>query len=329
MSQLTIFITYGTIFYAGGSFIINDGLPFGSMMKAMMSILFAAFGIGQAQQYVGDLSKAKSAVISLYSVLNTKTAIDPLDENERLKHKPAQFNGKIEFRNVEFTYPTRPEQKVLKDVSFIIHPGQSAAFVGFSGSGKSTIIQLIERFYDASAGQILIDDMPIQDYNIIELRKNIGLVMQEPHLFKRSMVENIRYGKINGATDEQIVGAAKKAELEEIIAANGQKDNDLSGGQKQRVAIARAILKDPKILLLDEATSALDKTNEEKIQETLDKVMAEKTSVTVAHRLSTIEKCDVIYVLQAGQIVEVGNYHELIAKKDKFYSLARGQAQAH
>jgi len=203
---------------------------------------------------------------------------------------------------------------------------KNVAFVGFSGSGKSTIVSLIERFYDATEGQVLIDDIDVRDYNLIELRTKIGIVMQESVLFKREVKENIRYGRLT-ANDEEVTVAATKANISKFFTGKeaGTKDTPVSGGEKQRIAIARAILKDPKILLLDEATSALDKETEIEVQKSLDIVMEGKTSISVAHRLSTIEKCDTIYVLEAGLIVEQGNYESLMHLKGKFYSLAKGQ----
>lgn len=327
ISQFTIFVTYGTIFYAGGNFISQGTLTFGNMMKSILSIVFAAFGVGQAQQYVGDITKAKNALESLFTVLENVSNIDPLAEDQADKNLAENLKGRIEFRNVNFAYPTRPDQIVLKNLNLIIEPGQSAAFVGFSGSGKSTIVQLIERFYDVTDGQILIDDIDIKEYNLEKLRKQIGIVMQEPSLFKREVMENIRYGRLT-ANDEEVIQAAKDANIMKFFQGPdaGKKDTPVSGGEKQRIAIARAILKNPKILLLDEATSALDKESETEVQKSLDALMINRTTITVAHRLSTIEQCDVIYVLEAGCIVESGKFQDLLDKKGKFYALSRGKA---
>jgi len=319
-SQFITFITYAVIFYAGGSFIVQQTLTLGNMMKAMFSILFAAFGLGQAQQYVGDYSKAKIAIDSVFSILDAPSTINPLDEENKKKKDASQIKGKIEFRNVCFHYPTRPELKVLKNISFIIQPGQNIAFTGFSGSGKSTIIQLIERFYDCDSGEILIDDVNIKDYDLISLRKRIGIVMQEPNIFKRSVAKNILYGKF-GSSIEDIKEAAIKANIGDFFANGkmGEKDDNVSGGQKQRISIARAILKDPRILLLDEATSALDKNSESEVQNAIDNASQNRTTVTVAHRLATIEKCDVIFVLNQGVIVEKGTHQQLLAIQGHYY----------
>jgi ABC-type multidrug transport system fused ATPase/permease subunit len=192
--------------------------------------------------------------------------------------------GKIEFRNVIFSYPTRPNQIILNRLNFTIHPGQRAAFIGYSGSGKSTVVQLLERFYDVQGGEILIDDINIKNYDLIALRKLISLVMQEPVLFKKDIIDNIRYGKLD-ATKEEIIIAASEAKIIKFIQPEYDKNIlPVSGGEKQRIAIARAIIKQPKILLLDEATSALDKLVEEDIQRSLDEVMKNKTSIVIAHR---------------------------------------------
>jgi ABC-type multidrug transport system fused ATPase/permease subunit len=178
----------------------------------------------------------------------------------------------------------RPNHLIFKNFNLVINPGQKAAFVGYSGCGKSTIIQLIERFYDVQEGQILIDNVDIRDHDLINLRRCIGIVMQEPVLFKRNVTENIRYGKLN-CTEEEILNAAKKAHIEKFIEDENLQSNEIvSGGEKQRIAIARCIIKNPSILLLDEATSALDRANEQSVQKALDEIMVGRTSVVVAHR---------------------------------------------
>ncbi len=225
--------------------------------------------------------------------------------------------GKIEFKNVSFSYPTRKTQIIYKDLSFTILPGQSVAFVGLSGSGKSTIIQLLERFYDVTNGQILIDDVDIRSYDIVSLRNMISLVGQEPVLFKGSIADNIRYGKLD-ATEQEVRKAAEKAKISSRI---DDANINVSGGEKQRVAIARAVIRDPKILLLDEATSALDKKIEEEIHQALDEIMKGRTSIVIAHRLATVQKCDVIFVMESGNIIEKGNHQELIDLKGKYLEL--------
>lgn len=232
------------------------------------------------------------------------------------------IKGKIEFKNVYFSYPTKPDQLILKDLSFTINPGQNIGLVGLSGSGKSTIINLIERFYDVNQGEILIDDKNIKEYNLYQLRKKIGLVSQEPAIFKRNVYENILYGKLD-SKKEDVFRIAQKAEIQDLLSYKDyeKKDNPLSGGQKQRVAIARAFIKDPQIILLDEATSSMDKETESEVQKNIYELNKNKTCISVAHRLSTIINSDEIFVLDDGELVEQGTHEELINLKGKYYTL--------
>ena len=283
-SQFLIFCVYATMFYAGGKFISDksQNLDRLRMLRAIFCLLFAAFVVGQAQQYVQDYAGSRTAVINLYKTLDEESKIDPFKNH--VEGKEVQIQGKIEFKHVGFSYPTRNNEKVLKDINFEILPGQKAAFVGFSGSGKSTIIQLVERFYDCDEGEILIDGKNIKDYDLINLRKNIGFVMQEPVLFKDTVINNIRYGNLSSSI-EDIKQAAKDALIDKYVSDEYSAHNlPVSGGEKQRIAIARAIVKKPKILLLDEATSALDKTSEGIVQKALDHVMIDRTSIVVAHK---------------------------------------------
>lgn len=281
LSQFMIFGTYATLFYAGGNFMAQGTLEMKNMLKSIFCIFFAAFGIGHAQQYIGDLSEANKALVNLFKLFDEPSLIDPFEKKQIV---PKEIIGRIEFRDVFFSYPTRPNQIILNGLNFTIEPGQRAAFVGYSGSGKSTIIQLLERFYDVQGGEVLIDNINIKDYDLISLRKLISLVMQEPVLFKKDVIENIKYGKLD-ATPEEIRIAATEAKIEKFIAPEYDKNVlPVSGGEKQRIAIARSIIKQPRILLLDEATSALDKLVEEDIQKSLENIMRNKTSIVVAHR---------------------------------------------
>ena len=320
-----IFLEYGcycAIYRASYNFIRNRTLTYDTMNIAMTFLLSSRYGISDNLLGIIDYPKAKLSFGSIYKILNTPSQINAFEYVNKDKQFPKIFKGKIEFKNVAFAYPTRPQQIIFSGLSFIINPGEHVAFVGYSGCGKSSIIQLIERFYDVIKGEILIDDINIKDYNLFELRKKIGLVGQEPILFKRSIYENILYGKLN-ALKQEVLDIFKKASIEKFLAENDfdTKENPVSGGEKQRIAIARAFLKNPDILLLDEATSALDKDTEKEVQKNIDELQKGRTTITIAHRLNTIVNSDKIYFLESGKIIEKGTHDELIEKKGKFYSL--------
>ena len=327
------FSTYAcnaTVFYAAKEFILRFSLNFNDFMYACCSLFMMIAGLSVGLNGISDYPKAKRAFISVFKTMRTKSLIPPFLRDNQGKIEPENMKGKIEFRNVTFAYPTKPEIDVLKDVSFVIYPGQSAGMVGYSGCGKSTIIQLIERFYEVEDGngEILIDDINIKDYNIYSLRKKIGLVSQEPVLFKRSVYENILYGRLD-ATKEEVLAAAKAAAIEKFFDKKqmGTKEDPVSGGEKQRLAIARAFLKDPIILLLDEATSALDKESEKSVQKSIDILQKGRTSIAVAHRLSTIENSSIILVMEAGKLVEQGTHKELLALGKKYANLHKYSEQ--
>jgi ATP-binding cassette subfamily B (MDR/TAP) protein 1 len=320
MSQFIMFITYSVLFYAGGAFLSNGTLTLKNMYRAIFILQYAAFGLGLAQQYIGDISKAKSALVNIYKTIDEPSTIDPIDIREKNLNasKPENFRGEIEFQNVSFKYSELQENEVLKNLSFKILPGQKAAFVGGSGSGKSTVIQLIERFYDAGSGKVLIDGIDIKDYDLIWLRQNISCVLQEPCLFQRSNYDNILYGKLT-ANDSEVKDCAKRAKIADLIKPDSSRN--VSGGQKQRLALARAIIKNPKIMLFDEFTSALNSNLEKKIMKTLKPMLENRTSIMVAHRLSTIKDCDVIFVMDSGRIIEKGNHSELYQLKGRYHNL--------
>ena len=246
----------------------------------------------------------------MFETIEREPLIDTFDLNGKVLE---DIRGEIELRDVCFSYPARPKEEVFGGFSLLIPSGTTTALVGESGSGKSTVISLIERFYDPNSGQVLIDGVDLKEFQLKWIRGKIGLVSQEPVLFSSSIMENIGYGK-EGATVEEIQAASKLANAAKFIdklplgleTLVGEHGTQLSGGQKQRIAIARAILKDPRILLLDEATSALDAESERVVQEALDRIMVNRTTVIVAHRLSTVRNADIIAVIHRGKIVEEG-----------------------
>ncbi len=292
--------------------------------------------------YTGFIGGSMAGFSSLYTQLqravgSSERVLDILtEEGEPLSSTgspPLSLRGHVEYQGVHFAYPTRPEMAVLKGVSLEIKPGERAALVGPSGSGKSTIAQLLMRFYPLAQGRIIVDGQASTEYDLSPLRQQIGIVPQEVLLFGVSIGENIAYGR-PGASPADIAAAAGKAHALEFIqrfpegmdTLVGERGVKLSGGQRQRVAIARAILKDPAILILDEATSALDAESEALVQAALDELLRDRTTLIIAHRLSTVRKADRIYVLDQGAVVESGTHEELVLRQDGIYTnLVRSQ----
>ncbi|KFK33112.1 hypothetical protein AALP_AA6G332600 [Arabis alpina] len=323
LSQCLAYCSYALGLWYISVLIQRKETNFADSIKSFMILLVTAFSVAETLALTPDIVKGTQALGSVFRVLHRETEIDPDQPNSRLV---TQIKGDIEFRNVSFTYPTRPEISVFENLNLRVSAGKSLAVVGPSGSGKSTVIGLIMRFYDPINGKLCIDGQDIKALNLRSLRKKLALVQQEPALFSTTIHENIKYGNEN-ATEAEIIEAAKAANAHEFISRMeqgyktqvGDKGVQLSGGQKQRVAIARAVLKDPSVLLLDEATSALDTNSEKLVQEALDKLMKGRTTVLVAHRLSTIRKADTIAVLHKGRVVEKGSHRELMSKSDGFY----------
>ncbi|KAJ6390793.1 hypothetical protein OIU77_024913 [Salix suchowensis] len=298
---------------------------FADVFQVFFALTMAAIGISQSSSFAPDSSKAKAAAASIFSIIDRKSKIDPSDESGTTLDN---VKGEIELRHISFKYPARPDIEIFRDLSLAIHSGKTVALVGESGSGKSTVISLLQRFYDPDSGHITLDGIDIQSLKLKWLRQQMGLVSQEPVLFNETIRANIAYGKEGNATEAEIVDASELANAHKFICSLqqgydtvvGERGIQLSGGQKQRVAIARAIVKSPKILLLDEATSALDAESERVVQDALDRVMVNRTTVVVAHRLSTIKNADVIAVVKNGVIVEKGKHETLIQIKDGVYA---------
>ncbi|KAJ8498874.1 hypothetical protein OPV22_009426 [Ensete ventricosum] len=326
-SQSLMTCTWALDFWYGGKLIADGYISAKSLFETFMILVSTGRVIADAGSMTTDLVKGADAVGSVFAVLDRCTRIEP---NDPEGHRPEKLNGDIDIRGVYFAYPARPDVIIFKGFSLSIEAGKSTALVGQSGSGKSTVIGLIERFYDPLKGSVKIDGRDIKSYNLRSLRRHIGMVGQEPTLFAGTIRENIGFGT-EGASTAEMEAAARAANAHDFISCLkdgydtycGDRGVQLSGGQKQRIAIARAILKNPAILLLDEATSALDSQSEKVVQEALERLMAERTSVVVAHRLSTIRNCDLITVLDKGVVVEKGTHSALLAKgpKGSYYAL--------
>jgi ABC-type multidrug transport system fused ATPase/permease subunit len=288
----------------------------------LFTIMMGA-SVGSLPDLYANIQKAIGATENLMDIVNGQSELDLHPGTKKNK-----ITGEIEFKDVKFSYPQRNDMEVLKSVSFTIQPNQTFAIVGASGSGKTTITNLLLGFYKSDVGQVLVDGVSVTDYDLNHLRENMAIVPQEVMLFSGTIQENIRFGQTD-ATDEQVVVAAQQANAWEFIESFpdgmqtevGDRGIQLSGGQKQRVAIARALLKNPSILILDEATSALDSESEKLVQDALQNLMKNRTSLVIAHRLATIRKVDKILVMQNGAIVETGTHQELMQLKGNYANL--------
>ncbi|MEZ5195610.1 MAG: ATP-binding cassette domain-containing protein [Bacteroidales bacterium] len=312
----------GVIWY--GVYLVNqgEGMSSGDLFKFILYTVFIAGSISGMADLYSQIQKAIGATENLLDILDENPEPLELEKKEKIEC----CTGSVDFKNVSFVYPTRQDVSVLSDISFSVMQGHQVALVGPSGAGKSTITALLFRFYDPTSGQILIDGRDIRDFDLSELRGNMAIVPQEVLLFGGTILENIEYGK-PGASEEDIVEAAKKANAWEFITRFpeglntlvGERGVQLSGGQRQRIAIARAILKDPAILILDEATSSLDSESERLVQEALEKLMEGRTSIVIAHRLSTVRNANRIIVIDKGEVKESGKHEELITLENGIY----------
>ncbi|KDP36504.1 hypothetical protein JCGZ_09330 [Jatropha curcas] len=333
VSQFFIFSSYGLALWYGSVLMGKELAGFKSVMKSFMVLIVTALAMGETLAMAPDLLKGNQMVASVFELLDRKTHITG-DIGEELKN----VEGTIELRGIEFSYPSRPDVLIFKDFDLRVRSGKTVALVGQSGSGKSSVLALILRFYDPTAGKVIIDGIDIKKLKLKSLRKHIGLVQQEPALFATSIYENILYGK-EGAFEAEVIEAAKLANAHSFISSLpegystkvGERGVQLSGGQKQRVAIARAVLKNPEILLLDEATSALDVESERVVQQAIDRLMRNRTTIMVAHRLSTIKNADQISVIQDGKIIEQGTHSSLLENIDGAYFklISLQQQQGH
>ncbi|XP_068114232.1 ATP-dependent translocase ABCB1-like [Hyperolius riggenbachi] len=331
VSQSINFFVNAAIFRFGAWLIAHCYTQFENVFIVFAAVMFAALNVGQSTSAAPDFGKARVSAQKIMKLLDRKPAIDSYSEDGE---KLSVFEGNLEFQDIKFVYPTRPNVQVLQGLNVRVSKGQTLALVGSSGCGKSTSIQLLERFYDPVDGRVLADGTDTQSLNLKWLRSQMGIVSQEPMLFDCSIAENIQYGDLSRqATPEEIVEAAKAANIHTFIenlpdkydTRVGDKGAQLSGGQKQRIAIARALIRKPKVLLLDEATSALDTESEKVVQKALDDARQGRTCVVIAHRLTTVQNADIIAVIRNGRVIEQGTHPQLLAKQGAYYALVNSQ----
>ncbi|KAJ7459918.1 P-loop containing nucleoside triphosphate hydrolase protein [Mycena latifolia] len=336
LSQSMIFFVIALVFWFGATLVSKREASTFQFFVGLMCTTFAAIQAGNVFSFVPDMSSAKGAATDIINLLDSVPDIDAESTaGKHIDNKAAQ--GHIRMEGIHFRYPTRPGVRVLRDLSIQVEPGTYIALVGASGSGKSTVIQLIERFYDPLAGEIYLDNELVTELNLQEYRKQIALVSQEPTLYAGTVRFNILLGAIKPAeevTQEEIENACRNANILEFIQSLpdgfdtevGGKGSQLSGGQKQRIAIARALLRNPKVLLLDEATSALDSNSEKVVQAALDQAAKGRTTIAIAHRLSTIQNADRIYFIKEGRVSESGTHDQLLSRRGDYYEFVQLQA---
>lgn len=327
-----VFSSIVTVLWIGGRDVIHGELTSGALSAFIFYSVVVAGAIGAISEVVGDLQRAAGAAERLMELLAEKPAIHSPASPVAM---PAPLTGRIAFEQVTFNYPTRPDRSALHNFNLTVEPGETLALVGPSGAGKTTILQLLLRFYDPQSGRISIDGVNIADLDLKALRSHMGIVQQDPIIFSQDAWYNIRCGRPE-ATAKEVIMAAQAAEALEFLEKLpdgldthlGEKGVRLSGGQRQRIAIARAMIRNPRILLLDEATSALDAENERKVQQALTRIMQGRTTLVIAHRLATVKNADRIAVINEGKLEAVGTHDQLLMNSPLYAHLASLQFRA-
>jgi len=326
IASFAAYVSAAAVLWYGGRMVVTGALTVGGLTSFLVYSMLVAFSFGGLADSWADLMRAAGAAERVFELMGRTPAI--ASGGETLAH----VAGRLELQGLRFAYPSRPDVDVLKGLDLTLNPGEVIALVGPSGTGKSTIAALLARLYDPQEGRLLLDGHDLRTLDPEWLRLQIGAVAQEPLLFSSTIADNIRYGRLD-ATDDQVEAAARAAHAHEFISRFpegyatrvGERGVQLSGGQKQRVAIARAVLKDPRILVLDEATSALDAESEHLVQDALDRLMKGRTTLIIAHRLSTVRGADRVLVLEGGQVVQSGSHQALMAEEGLYRRLVERQ----
>jgi ATP-binding cassette subfamily B (MDR/TAP) protein 1 len=329
--QFCIFGVAGLSFWYGGTLIANGTLPSGLLLQVFGNMLFGVIGASTA---LGEIQNFAKSIVAANQVRLVTERIPSISSENGIK--PEEVFGNVEFKDITFEYPSRPGVTIMKNFNLSIKQGQHVALVGESGSGKSTITGLLERFYDPIQGQVLLDGRNLKEINLKWLHRHLAIVNQEPQLFATTIRKNITYAVgDDNVTMDRVIECAKSANCHDFISnlpngydtMVGERGVSMSGGQKQRIAIARAMIQDASLLLLDEATSALDTEAESLVQAALDRLMVGKTTIVIAHRLSTVKDCDVIVTMKSGEVIEMGTHDQLVQKKGMYYKLAQKQME--